>query len=59
MEFLIVLAVGLVAMYFAKQKAAKDEAAREATFRATMLALEEKAKRDGTFVMSYFDKSEK
>lgn len=61
MEFLILLAVGIVAIYWSKKKAkAEDEdEARERTFRATMLALEEKAKAEGTFVVSYFDGEKK
>lgn len=59
MEFLILLAVGLVAIYFSRKKAKADDEAREATFRATMLSLEEKAKREGTFVISYFDSEKK
>jgi hypothetical protein len=43
------------AWYYVWRKNKADEAARDAQFRATMLALEEKAKREGTYVGSYFD----
>ena len=44
------------AWYIVWRKYKREEEARDATFRATMLALEEKAKREGTFKVSYFDK---
>lgn len=56
MEYAIIAAIILVGtIYFARRKAKQDEEAREAQFRAVMLGLEEKAKREGTFVVSYFD----
>lgn len=45
-------------LYYTYQQHKKDEEHREQTFRITMLALEEKAKREGTFKVSYFDKGE-
>lgn len=59
MEFLALLLVGLGIGLFLRNKARKDAEARDAVFRATMLSLEEKAKREGTFVMSYFDSEKK
>lgn len=48
------LVLGIV-IGLAVRKQRRDDAAREAQFRATMLALEEKAKKEGTFVVSYFN----
>lgn len=59
MEQLIYFATTLlvlgVVIRMAIRKQRSDDAAREAQFRSTMLALEEKAKKEGTFVISYFD----
>jgi len=52
------LAVGVVA-YLAHKRAKADAEARERAFESTMRSLEEKAKREGTFVISYFDKEGK
>ena len=49
-----ILALG-VTITLAIRKSKRDEEAREAQFRAIMLSLEEKAKREGTYVASYFD----
>lgn len=60
MEYLImtvVVTVGVV--YFMRKKAKEDQAVRDRAFEATMRALEDKAKAEGTFVVSYFDKSSK
>lgn len=54
MGALILLCIGIAIYLFIKAEN-KKEASRDATFRATMLALEEKAKREGTYVVSYFD----
>lgn len=59
MEALVFLAILVAAIYLARKKAKEDEAAREAAFEAVMRSLEEKAKREGTFVISYFDKTDK
>lgn len=48
------LVLGLV-VRFAIRKQKREEEAREAQFRAIMLSLEEKAKKEGTFVVSYFN----
>lgn len=60
MEYLIifVLVVGYV-LYTVKKNRDNDQAARDIAFEATMRSLEEKAKREGTFVVSYFDKADK
>lgn len=52
--FITMTVLGLV-LRAAIRKQKSDDAAREAQFRATMLSLEEKAKKEGTFVVSYFD----
>lgn len=60
MEYAIIfLAVVGYVIYAANKKAKADQAARDVVFEATMRSLEEKAKREGTFVISYFDKSVK
>lgn len=53
----ILAAVGFVV--YMNRKAKAEQAVRDAAFEATMRALEQKAKDEGTFVMSYFDKSAK
>lgn len=58
MNYLIVIggvAVMAYAWYRVWKKHSDDEKARDAVFEATMRSLEEKAKREGTFVISYFD----
>lgn len=56
MEILAYLiAVGVIA-YLAHKRAKADAETRERAFEATMRSLEEKAKRAGTFKVSYFDK---
>ena len=58
-EFVLVaLAVIGFVVWSGKEQRRKEEAA-DSTFRITMLALEEKAKREGTFKISYFDKEKK
>lgn len=59
MEIVAFIAAILVVFYIARKRAKADSEARQAAFEATMRSLEEKAKREGTFVMSYFDKPEK
>lgn len=55
---LLILAVfGFIALAVRGQR--KKESDAEQNFRMTMLTLEEKAKREGTFKVSYFDKEQK
>lgn len=54
--------VGLVVAVFivlSVHRQRKKESDADRNFRMTMLALEEKAKREGTFKVSYFDKEQK
>ncbi len=59
MEQLFYFATTLLILGFvvraAIRKQKRDDAVREAAFREIMLSLEEKAKREGTFVISFFD----
>lgn len=54
-ELFITLLVAGIVITVAVRKSKREDMARDAQFRATMLALEEKAKREGTFNVSYFD----
>lgn len=56
---IIIGLLGLLILGFGYKKQKEKERAAEVRFRATMLALEEKAKREGTFKKSYFDGEEK
>lgn len=59
MEFFVFFVILAIVIPLARQKAKKEHAEREAAFEIVMRSLEEKAKREGTFVISYFDKPEK
>jgi hypothetical protein len=53
--FFLFLGITGIIITLAVRKSRRDDEARDAAFRATMLSLEEKAKKEGTFVVSYFD----
>lgn len=59
MEIAIMLLAVLAYGYYMYKKTKQDQEARDKTFELTMRALEDKAKREGTFIISYFDKVEK
>lgn len=50
-----ILLVSLYIIYMVIEQRQKEKHA-DVVFKATMLALENKAKREGTFKVSYFDK---
>ena len=58
-ELVLAVLAGVGIFYFMNRKFEREQAVREAQFEATMRALEEKAKREGTFKVSYFDKESK
>lgn len=55
--FMLGFIVVAVAAWMVRHQKRKEKAADD-SFRAIMLALEEKAKREGTFKVSFFDKEE-
>ncbi len=59
LELLGVVLISGIVVFFMNKVQKQKEADAEAVFRATMLSLEDKAKREGTFVRSYFDESDK
>lgn len=58
-ELVLAVLAGVGIFYFMHRKFEKEQAVREAQFEATMRFLEEKAKREGVFKVSYFDKKTK
>ncbi|NCX94671.1 MAG: hypothetical protein EBX40_08345 [Gammaproteobacteria bacterium] len=58
-ELVLVLLASAALIYYMHRKFEREQAVRDAQFEATMRALEEKAKRDGTFKVSYFDGEKK
>ncbi len=58
-EVILTILLSFGIYYMMHKRFEKEEAARNAEFEATMRALEEKAKKDGTFKVSYFDKEKK
>jgi hypothetical protein len=57
-ELVLAVLASFGIFYFMHRKFEKEQAVREKQFEATMRALEDKAKREGTFKVSYFDKKE-
>jgi hypothetical protein len=50
----VLIAIMIASLLYKKQQIEQNK--RDAIFNQIMLALEEKAKKDGTFQVSYFDK---
>ena len=58
-ELVLAVLSGIGIFYLMHRKFKREQTVREAQFETTMRALEEKAKREGTFKVSNLDKEEK